>query len=376
MVAVSKNGKDRAKYQSVRHDIVQRIRKGVYAVGSRIPTEDELIASYSVSKGTVRRAVSDLVHEGMLRREQGRGTFVVDTRPARATARRNVGVVFLNIHDIHHPYLAAILAGVSQACNERNHNLQLLAAPRETLHHEEHGFLMDTIDERHIDGLVLASDMPLDDIVLLKNQGIPFVSIGNIIPDSEVHFVTGDPFGSICAATEHLVETGHTKIGMISSPHANSEVMSLSAFRYVHKKHGLDVNMDYVRHGKLGRELGKSVTRELLALPDRPTAVMAEDDGTAWGVIEAVWEAGLEVPADVAVVGGGNWSSHFSVPLTTIDHRLSDCSKSAIEMLTRMMDGERIEEPHLVLEPRLIVRDSTVSRKAERSEAVDLAISA
>ncbi len=369
-------GKNGVKYQSVRQDIVERIRKGVYAVGAQIPTEDELIESYSVSKGTVRRAVSDLVYEGMLRREQGRGTFVVDSRQSRPTARRNIGVVFLNIHDIHHPYLAAILGGVSQACNERSHNLQLLAAPRETLHHEENGFLVDTIDERHIDGLVLASDMPLDDIMLLKNEGIPFVSIGNIIPDAEVHFVTGDPFQSVCQAMEHLFQAGRRKIAMISSPHANSEVMSLSAFRYVHKEHGLDVNMDHIRHGKLGRELGKSVTRELLALPDRPTAVMAEDDGTAWGVIEAVWEAGLEVPADVAVVGGGNWSSHFSLPLTTIDLRLGDCSRAAIEMLTRMMDGEKIEEPHVVLETRLIVRDSTVVKKAEPSEAVDLAVSA
>jgi GntR family transcriptional regulator len=80
--------REKIKYRRISEELSRDIRAGAWKVGDRIPSEPELAQTYGVSRGTVRNAVEQLVNEGMLRKEQGRGTFVISTL---ARLRKDLG---------------------------------------------------------------------------------------------------------------------------------------------------------------------------------------------------------------------------------------------------------------------------------------------
>ncbi len=362
----------RPKYHHIKDTLLNRIKQGEFLPGTQIPTEEDLIKEFQVSKTTVRKAISDLVYAGRLNREQGRGTFVIDSRIERnesANKRKDIGIVFMDIYNPHHPYLAKILRGATLECNNLKNNLQILATPAEDLNHKDSSFLMHTIVERHIDGLVLASRMTLEDILILKKEHVPFIYVGNDVPDPEVHCIFSDPFISTYMATEHLIKLGHKKIAIITSPlNAGSALSILSTFRFVHENHKLQVNNELIKQGELGRETGKRIMDELLLLSEKPTALIAGDDITAIGAIEAIWEAGLKVPEDVAVIGGGNMESPMGILLTTVDHRLEEAGKLAAQVLAKLLNKEYSGPPKIIMKPELIIRESTIPQKSQNVE--------
>ncbi len=351
------------KYHHIKDTLINRIKQGEFLPGTQIPTEEDLIKEFNVSKTTVRKAISDLVYAGRLSREQGRGTFVIDSRIERsesARKRKDIGIVFMDIYNPHHPYLAKILRGATLECNNLKNNLQILATPAGDLNHKDSSFLMHTIVERHIDGLVLASRMSLEDILILKKEHIPFVYVGNDVPDPDVHCIFTDPFISTYLETEHLIKLGHKRISIITSPlNAGSGLSILSTFRFVQENHNLQINEEFIKQGELGRETGKRIMNELLSLSERPTALIAGDDLTAIGAIEAIWNADLRVPEDIAVIGGGNMESPVGISLTTVDHSLEEAGKLAVQMLGKLLNKEYIGPSKVIMKPELIIREST-----------------
>jgi GntR family transcriptional regulator len=67
-------------YHQLKTILLDRIREGFWKAGEQLPTEDQLVGQYGVSKATVRQALRDLAEAGFVRREQGRGTFVASTK--------------------------------------------------------------------------------------------------------------------------------------------------------------------------------------------------------------------------------------------------------------------------------------------------------
>ncbi|MBU0477384.1 GntR family transcriptional regulator [bacterium] len=83
------------KYEQIKNIIRNEISKGKYAAGSRIPSENKLPKLFNVGKNTVLKAVGDLVNDGILYREQGRGTFVANLHSPRSDSR-NIGLYLMS----------------------------------------------------------------------------------------------------------------------------------------------------------------------------------------------------------------------------------------------------------------------------------------
>ncbi len=131
-------------------------------------------------------------------------------------------------------------------------------------------------------------------------------------------------------------------------------------------------------HG-LKPELAQEAAREILTLPDRPTAIVASSDLVALSVIEVAGELGLPVPGALAVVGVDNipMASHQAIQLTTIDHHLAEMGRLAVEgILAAIQDPERYRRQPLqtVLEPTLIIRRTCGARDRAAPAATRLRI--
>src|SRR5580658_124658 len=162
-------------------------------------------------------------------------------------------------------------------------------------------------------------------------------------------------------ATRHLVDLGHRRIGVIGSEAVWSGRARLAGYRAAMLEAGLVVDERMVRRDDLTATGGRAQAVALLALPDAPTAIVAGNDGQAFGVLQALAEAGLRAPHDVSVIGFDDVpvASWATPALTTIRQPIAAMAAAAFQML-RAAEPAVAQEPHYVeLATALVIRDST-----------------
>lgn len=211
--------------------------------------------------------------------------------------------------------------------------------------------------------LVVTSRLTEADQRRLGRSELPVVVIDPVdTPGQDVPSVGATNWAGGLAATEHLVGLGHHRVAAIGGP---EDVLCsrarIDGYRAALERAGIGVDPRLVRSSAFSHEGGYERARELLALPDRPTAVFAGSDEQAFGVIEAARQAGLSVPGDLSVVGFDDlpmarWSSP---PLTTVRQPLSDMGRMAGRMLHELISQGSLSTHRVELATHLVPRAST-----------------
>jgi DNA-binding LacI/PurR family transcriptional regulator len=163
-------------------------------------------------------------------------------------------------------------------------------------------------------------------------------------------------------ATEHLLSLGHRRIAFINGPERiwccqEREV----GFRGAMAAAGVAIDPELVRYGNLHVDEGHRIGAELLAVPDRPTAIFAGNDLQAMGVYQAAREARLRIPEDVSVVGFDDVpvAGWMGPALTTVRQPLTDMGVAAAGMLLTLAGGDKPSPARLELPTTLVARGST-----------------
>lgn len=172
--------------------------------------------------------------------------------------------------------------------------------------------------------------------------------------------------GSIYQAARHLVELGHSKIGLFNPGVKVNENkgVRLKAFRRALKQGGHAVREEWIVDGTPFEEGGAELARYFLALPEKPTAFCIVNDASASTFVHELMRAGLRVPADVCVVGQDNTpqAQYCMVPLTTIQHPSDVIATEVVEMVRSRIEGAYSgPSRRIVTEGKLIKRDSTAA---------------
>jgi DNA-binding LacI/PurR family transcriptional regulator len=201
----------------------------------------------------------------------------------------------------------------------------------------------------------------------MEDAHIPLVVIDPPVePGGSIRSVGTTNYQGGVTAARHLVELGHRRIGAIGGP---DELWScrarLDGYRAVLRRAGLPVDETLVRCDYLTAEAGLGRTRELLDLPDPPTAIMAGNDAQAFGALQALAERGLRAPHDVSVTGFDDLpiATWASPPLTTIRQPLAAMAATAFWMLTSVGTESETRPRHLELDTSLVIRGSTAPRR-------------
>ncbi|MGA5200307.1 LacI family DNA-binding transcriptional regulator [Streptomyces variegatus] len=196
----------------------------------------------------------------------------------------------------------------------------------------------------------------------LAANSIPYVVFDPIddVPDG-VPYVAATHFRGGQSAARHLIGLGHRRIAMISGPDHAFCLARMAGYRSALDTAGLPVDPELIVRMQLTREDGYAAAGELLARPDRPTAIFTANDLQALGVYQAAREAGLRIPEDLSVVGYDDVpvTAWVDPPLTTVHQPLTEMAAAATELALTLGRGEKIPQIGLEIATHLVVREST-----------------
>jgi DNA-binding LacI/PurR family transcriptional regulator len=259
-------------------------------------------------------------------------------------------------------FLPTFLQGVTASVHRRGYLLMLQLA-EDVASHEAY---MRLIREQQVDGLILSgprSDDPL--LSELAEDQFPLILHGRL-DDCDLPCVDVDNKAGAYQAVMHLIDLGHQRIGFISNaPFSYSGAQDrFAGYRQALTEHDLPLEDRLIRMGEFLPETGQAAMEELLALPQRPTAVFAASDVVAIGAMSAIQAAGLRIPDDLAVVGFDDifLAAHTQPPLTTIRVPAYGLGWTAAEVLISLIEGEE-EVSAVTLDTELVIRDSCGARR-------------
>jgi LacI family transcriptional regulator len=213
------------------------------------------------------------------------------------------------------------------------------------------------------DGLLIVSLAPTDDeAAALRRAGVPVVLVDADHRDLP-RLVADDARGGTLA-TRHLLDLGHERIAFLGDATEPGLGFVSSARRFTGycealRAAGVPVRRELRREGPHGRPVAHRLTRELLSLPDPPTAVFAASDTQALGVLEAASFEGFDVPGDLSVVGYDDLEVAAYVGLTTVRQPLEESGRRGVERLVAAVRGEDRAPLEEELELELVVRRTT-----------------
>ena len=231
---------------------------------------------------------------------------------------------------------------------------------------KEFASTLESAASRFIDGLIILPEAPLSedfDTIMRLTDGIPFVQIGAKLGASVPSVIYNQAEGARLA-TQHLIDLGHRNIAEISGPFRNYDgydrhVSWLSTLRDNALTPGPSVE------GEFSIESGYRGMQQLLDSGALFTAVFIGNDSMAIGSISALRQRGLHVPDDISIVGFDDVpeAAHFVPALTTVRQDFQLIGRLAVEYIASMVETHDTPVHQRVLQPSLIVRDSTRALK-------------
>jgi GntR family transcriptional regulator of arabinose operon len=237
-------------YFQIYKSLLDRIERGEFAPGSFLPPERQLTEDYGVSRITIIKALDGLANEHYVKRQQGRGTVVLDavernTGGTLETHRRSIAFI---CHTLDHPYLFQILLGIARTASRHHFNLQVISS-----------YGMDDEEELHIkealargvDGIIVYPHHGYQNATLyreLQQQHFPIVMVDRYYPQIETDRVIFDDEVASFELTTELLQRGHRRIAVI--PYFEVEATSinhrLSGYRRALQQSGLPYSDDLI----------------------------------------------------------------------------------------------------------------------------------
>jgi LacI family transcriptional regulator len=331
-----------------------------------------------VSIGTVSRALNGYADVSEETRERVmRLARELDYTPAAAarslkTQRSHVIGVFLETGeghpDLQHPFFHEVLVGLKNAIGAGGYDLLLFASEHPGNGYGSHSYLKRA---RHhdVEGAVLMGTDPEDpEVRRLVRSDIPTVGVDVELEGPATTFVMSDNVDGAAKTVRYLHSLGHRRIATITGlMETKPGADRLRGYRQGMQATGLAYRDEYVAYGDFYVESGRRAMADLLSLDEPPTAIFAASDMMALGAIRAAGDAGLNVPADISVVGFDDiqLADHMNPPLTTVRQDKAGLGVAAGTALMRLIDGEEdAVQPSTVLTVELIRRGSTRPRAA------------
>jgi DNA-binding LacI/PurR family transcriptional regulator len=352
-------------HKQIHQDLVNNIQVGNLKVGDKLKTQYELVKKYDVSLITVKRALSDLINEGILFARVGKGTFVA-RRPSNIDYSKHLTIAYI-LKDLDNPYYHSMVSSVESNLSENKCNMMLYSSDNQRDREEQK---IRYFIDMGVSGLILGSmsHSPFTSSLIteLQEKQFPCVMVSHT-EDPSMCFVGTNQVNGGFIATEHLIKTGYSDIGYVNGEEGNliGEARKRGYVKAL-TEHNLSVNENYLYRIKLNGKRddfksGYDVGVEFCNRSERPRAMFIYNDLSALGFIDALAEFGLKVPEDVAIIGfddianGRSSANH----LTSVHQPTDKIGKLAVENLLKMIHGETPDTPlNRSLNPELVVRES------------------
>jgi len=337
-------------------------------------TLGDIARALNVSKMTVSRAINN--HPEINPETRARvlaAAQKMNYRPnqfARALTSKHSYLIGIVVPDLMHSYFAEICRGVESHARPAGYQ-NLICSTDEEARKE-----LDEIEAlwTRTDGLIVASSLATQDAKSyrkLLSEGGKIVLIDRVLNGLRCPAVTTDDVQVGKLATEHLIELGHRKIGHLRGTSASTSEGRFEGYKQAMSKARLRVDKSLVHDCGFTEADGRAAMKDWIANGKLPTAIFAANDPAAIGAMEALSDAGLDVPRNVAIVGAGNihYGDMLRVPLTTVSWSTAAMGQAAAKLLLELIDGKNsvVKPRRITIAPELVIRRSCGSLKQETS---------
>ena len=334
------------------------------------PTLEGIAGAASVSVATVSKVLNGRPGVSPETRRMVEQLLQRSGYARRGTKAEPGSLVELVIQSLGSQWSLQIIRGVERVAREAGMTLALTAMPDGDSPGQQ--WIDGVLKRKPLAVILVFSGLSEEHRQQLLTRNIPFVVVdpaGDPAPD--VPSIGATNWAGGFAATRHLLELGHRRIGVIRGP---AELLfaraRLAGYRSALEEAGIPIDPALIGAGEFTKADGESEARRLLAGSDPPTAIFAANDVQALGVYDAARALGLSVPGDLSVVGfddipPARW---LGPPLTTIRQPLVEMAEEATRLALRMRE-EPVENVRLELATSLVVRASTAPPHSENFPA-------
>lgn len=329
-------------------------------------TLDEIAKRAGVSRTTASRVINNLPNvRAEVRGRVQRVIAETGYRPhpvARSLASQQSHVIGLVLPRrtealFNDPYFPQLTQGIAQACNDYDYTLALFLMQTEA---DEQKFYPRISHKGLLDGIVIQVGQIGDNLIArLLESDVPTVIAGRPLNQPDANYVDVDNVAGAYTAVMHLLQLGHKRIGTIAGELCTTAALDrYTGYCQALQAHDLPVDETLVSEGFFTEIGGYEAMQRLL--PHKPDAIFSASDAMSLGALRAIHEAGLTVPHDIALVSFDDLppATIARPQLTTVHQPVHAFGVKAVEMLLDVIKNGPTPPRQIIMETKLIIRES------------------
>lgn len=324
---------DVAKYAGVSPMTVSRVLRGEAGVREE-------------KKALVREAVKKLHYQPNL-----------SARAMRSNQSHMIGILIPNFSN---PFYCELAQTLEEMLGEEGYDLLISFSKKDESQIESLKYLIS----RNVDAMIVSSysdPSMMYEHIKEYHKELPTVFLDKVPLTENIYSVYADGYDGITQMMNYLIEKGHRRIALIASE-LNYDVPNqrLRAYHDAMEKNGLEIQKGYVYSGDFTLKSGRMAAKSFLALPERPTAILAINDFMATGALQYLTDHGISVPDEIAVGGyDGIYVGGLTRPkLTSFGVNIEEMAKAIVGRLIGHLKNGEAEHTPCVIQGELIRRDS------------------
>ncbi len=328
-------------------DIAQRVGKSVTTVSRALHDFDDVSSD---TKAEVRSIAEELGY-----------TPNINAQRLQKKRTDTIGFIMPTFGPrFSDPFFSEFLAGIGNQAANLGFDLLVSTRPPGTMELQAYE---KNVRSPRVDGFIIVRTRQQDQrIKFLSQMKVPFVAFGRMLDHNDYAYVDEDGEYGMGLITCHLADLGHKRIAYLDAPaHFMFAHYRRQGFLAGLKDNKIKIDPDLIVTGDMTQRAGYQLATELLRQENSPTAIVACNDLMALGAIGAAQQLGLTVGKDLAVTGFDNipLAEHCHPPLTTVHQPIYQIGEMVCEMLIKLIRAEPLEQEQIILQPSLVVRQSS-----------------
>ena len=274
----------------------------------------------------------------------------------------NIGFILTEDHFLKtEPFYTKIFLGTEFATRETNYYVLLTTVNSEFVKGEP---LPRFIQEKNVDGIIIAGKIPLPLIDRIKQMKIPLVFVDYYPPDGDFPVVMIDNIKGGMLATQHLIELGHRKIGFVGGDLNHPSVSDrLYGYRKALRQSSIEVNASYIstEEQNTTKHTGYLAAEKLFAKAPDLTAVFACNDAMAIGVLQYLKDHNYKVPGDISLIGFDDIEYDLleKPSISTIRVHKIELGVEAMKLIVNVVENNDLSPKKTLIPVELVIREST-----------------
>jgi len=350
-----------ALHYQIRKEIEKLIKREDFT-SIPLPQEEKLAEKFKVSRGTVRRAISDLVNQGLLYRIPGKGTFV---------NKKSLSIEKITIFSPWHLHPEPEIA-------QNTYEDILLSALRNTIVGRNFSLILKNFEKEEIEFVNVTKESA--GIIILnpkRNQkeivdriskfSLPSVFIGANLRRKDVNYVTVDNRNGTRKAVEYLIKLGHKKIFFIigsGSLNSYDNWERYEAFKEICEEKKISFEIKILEKANWREEILKFI-EEINKKKNFPDGIITPNVTISLYVMEGIKKIKKKIPHDLSLISFDDFPicEHLNPPLTTISQPIKLLAEKGFEILLEKINNPETKPKQIILPTELISRNSCKERR-------------